>query len=170
MYLQRNVNLILKLAVFLGSCYASYFIYFFHKEIFKHSLSQNLNKQICGLPFVLSLFMYPSHILSQECVVSPSFSLIFPTLSPSVTLLGWGIFFPITLRLTQFLECKFTSVSSEVICISYLTIPPKVCCFPGSSESYPCLSCINVVPVKNWDSIIGMVKKCLSTQKKQILN
>lgn len=74
------------------------------------------------LSFVLSLFTYLSHILSQDYVVAPSFSLIFPTLSPSVTMLERGIVFPVTLHLT-IMRMQVTSVSSEVACTSYLTIP-----------------------------------------------
>lgn len=63
------------------------------------------------LPFVLSLFTYLSHILSQDYVVAASFSLIFPTLPPSVTMLERGTVFPVTLHLA-IMRMQVTSVSS----------------------------------------------------------
>ena len=110
-----------KASIFIGLGYNSKFILLFHEDKFKHSLSQSQQTD-SGSSFVLSLFTYLSHILSQDCVVAPSFSLLFPTFSPSVTTLEWGIVFPITLHLTV-MRMKVPSVSSEVACPSYLTIP-----------------------------------------------
>ena len=105
------------------------------------------------LSFILSLFTYLSHILIQDYVVAPSF-LLFPNSFSQCDYV----------RTRHSLSChsSFNNYGNEsYICIirgslhilfnyTHTAPHPKfLCSFLGLSVFAPCLSCINVIPVKN---------------------